>query len=82
MRRARNKALAFRTALVSDLKAAIGGEWMGLETEAHGVTGALHKPYSTALALNQSGTRDTADTVYGHSDALAAAPGEFGKPPA
>jgi hypothetical protein len=57
------EALAFRTALVNYLQAAIDKEWpaMGLETEAHGVTSALNTLYSTALALNRSGTRDTAD---------------------
>ena len=55
---------------------------MGLETEAHGVTGALHKPYSTALALKSVRHERHGGPVYGHSDALAAPPGDFGRPPA
>ena len=71
------EAVALRAALVNYLKAAIGDEWlaMGLESEAHGVTQALNKLYSTALALNQSGTRDTADMseVFRQIDNVTAA---------
>jgi hypothetical protein len=71
------EALALRTALVNYLKAAIDDEWpaMGLESESHGVTSALDKLYSTALALNRSGTRDTADMseVFRQIDNVTAA---------
>jgi hypothetical protein len=71
------EALALRTALVSYLKAAIDDEWpaMNLESEAHGVTSALDKLYSTALALNRSGTRDMADMseVFRQIDNVTAA---------
>jgi hypothetical protein len=71
------EALALRTALVNYLKAAIDDEWpaMNLESEAHGVTSALDKLYSTALALSRSGTRDTADMseVFRQVDTVTAA---------
>ena len=71
------EAVALRTALVNYLKAAIDEEWlaMGLESEAHGVTQALNRLYSAALALNQSGTRDTADMseVFRQIDNVTAA---------
>ena len=66
-----------RTALVNYLKAAIDEEWpaMGVESEAHGVTQALNRLYSAALALNQAGTRDTADMseVFRQIDNVTAA---------
>jgi hypothetical protein len=71
------EALALRAALVTYLKTTIDEEWpaMGLESEAHGVTAALNKLYSTALALNQSGARDTADMseVFRQIDQVTAA---------
>src|SRR5271156_6451053 len=71
------EAVALRTALVNYLKTIIDEEWpaMGLESEAHGVTAALNKLYSTALALNQSGARDTADMseVFRQIDQVTAA---------
>jgi hypothetical protein len=71
------EALALRTALVNYLKAAIDEEWpaMALESEAHGVTQALNRLYSAALALNQAGTRDTADMseVFRQIDEVTAA---------
>ena len=47
---------------------------MGRETEAHSVTQALNRLYSAALALNHSGTRDTADMseVFGQIDNVTA----------
>jgi hypothetical protein len=70
------EALALRAALVNYLKTTIDEEWpaMGLESEAHGVTAALNKLYS-ALALNQSGARDTADMseVFRQIDQVTAA---------
>jgi hypothetical protein len=71
------EAVALRAALVNYLKAAIDEEWpaMGLESEAHGVTQALNRLYSAAMALNQSGTRDTADMseVFRQIDNVTAA---------
>ena len=71
------EAVALRTALVNYLKTAIDEEWpaMALESEAHGVTQALDQLYSAALALNQSGTRDTADMseVFRQIDNVTAA---------
>jgi Protein of unknown function (DUF4239) len=71
------EALAVRTALVNYLKAAIDEEWpaMSLESEARGVTHALNLLYSSALALNKSGTRDTADMseVFRQIDNVTAA---------
>jgi hypothetical protein len=71
------EAVALRMALVNYLKAAIDEEWlaMGRESEAHGVTQALNRLYSAALALNQSGTRDTADMseVFRQIDNVTAA---------
>jgi hypothetical protein len=71
------EAVALRMALVNYLKAAIHEEWlaMGRESEAHGVTQALNRLYSAALALNQSGTRDTADMseVFRQIDNVTAA---------
>jgi hypothetical protein len=44
-------------------------------SEAHGVTQALNQLYSAALALNRSGTRDTADMteVFRQIDNVTAA---------
>jgi hypothetical protein len=71
------EALAVRAALINYLKAAIDEEWpaMGLESEAHGVTEALNQLYSAALALNRSGTRNTADMteVFRQIDNVTAA---------
>ena len=71
------EAVALRTALVNYLKAAIDQEWpaMSRETEAHAVTQALNTLYSAALALNRSGTRDTADMseVFRQIDNVTAA---------
>jgi uncharacterized protein (DUF1810 family) len=48
---------------------------MSLETEAHGLTQALNQLYSAALALNRSGTRNTADmtVVFRQIDNVTAA---------
>ena len=71
------EAIAVRAALVNYLKTAIDEEWpaMSLESEAHGVTQALNQLYSAALALNRSGTRDTADMteVFRQIDNVTAA---------
>jgi hypothetical protein len=71
------EAIAVRAALVNYLKIAIDEEWpaMSLESEAHGVTQALNQLYSAALALNRSGTRDTADMteVFRQIDNVTAA---------
>jgi hypothetical protein len=71
------EAVALRTALVNYLTAAIDQEWpaMSRETEAHSVTQVLNTLYSAALALNRSGTRDTADMseVFRQIDNVTAA---------
>ena len=71
------EAIAVRGALVNYLKAAIDEEWpaMSLESEAHGLTQALNQLYSAALALNRSGTRNTADMteVFRQIDNVTAA---------
>ncbi|HEY6734636.1 MAG TPA: DUF4239 domain-containing protein [Roseiarcus sp.] len=71
------EAIAVRAALVNYLKTAIDEEWpaMSLESEAHGVTQALNQLYSAALALNRSGTRNTADMteVFRQIDNVTAA---------
>ena len=71
------EAIAVRAALVNYLKTAIDEEWpaMSLESEAHGVTHALNQLYSAALALNRSGTRNTADMteVFRQIDNVTAA---------
>src|SRR6202042_3202426 len=71
------EAIAVRAALVNYLKTAIDEEWpaMSLESEAHGLTQALNRLYSAALALNRSGTRDTADMseVFRQIDNVTAA---------
>jgi hypothetical protein len=71
------EAIAVRAALINYLRAAIDEEWpaMSLESEAHGVTLALNQLYSSALALNRSGTRDTADMteVFRQIDNVTAA---------
>ena len=71
------EAIAVRTALVNYLKTAIDEEWpaMSLESEAHGLTQALNQLYSAALALNRSGTRNTADMteVFRQIDNVTAA---------
>jgi hypothetical protein len=48
---------------------------MGIESETHKVTEALNSLYSAALALNQIGTRDTADMseVFRQIDNVTAA---------
>jgi hypothetical protein len=70
-------AIALRAALVNYLKATIDDEWpaMSLESETHKVTEALNLLYSAALALNQSGTRDTAamSEVFRQIDNVTAA---------
>ncbi|HEY1452059.1 MAG TPA: DUF4239 domain-containing protein [Roseiarcus sp.] len=57
------EAHAVRKAITNYLKAAIDKEWpaMASESDSREVTRALDAIYSTALALNQSSTRDTAD---------------------
>jgi Protein of unknown function (DUF4239) len=71
------EAIAVRAALVNYLKTAIDEEWpaMSLESEAHGLTQALNQLYSAALALNRSGTRNTADMteVFRQIDNVTAA---------
>jgi Protein of unknown function (DUF4239) len=71
------EAIALRAALVNYLKTAIDEEWpaMSLGSEAHGVTRALNQLYSAALALNRSGTRNTADMteVFRQIDNVTAA---------
>ena len=71
------EAIAVRAALLNYLKTAIDEEWpaMSLESEAHGLTQALNQLYSAALALNRSGTRNTADMteVFRQIDNVTAA---------
>jgi hypothetical protein len=60
---AQPEAVALRTAILNYAKAAITDEWpaMAHEKESHATTRALNAVYSAALALNRTGTRDTAD---------------------
>jgi Protein of unknown function (DUF4239) len=57
------QAVALRAAVVDYAKAAISDEWpaMARETESERTTRALERVYSAALALGQTGTRETAD---------------------
>jgi hypothetical protein len=71
------EAIALRKALVDYLKTTIDKEWpaMSHEAESHETTQALNRLYSTALALNQSPTRNTADMseVFRQIDNVTAA---------
>ncbi len=71
------EAVALRTALASYVKTAIDDEWpaMAAQSESHAVTRALNAAYEAALALNRSGTRDTADMseVFAQLDNVTAA---------
>jgi Protein of unknown function (DUF4239) len=71
------EAMAVRTALVNYLKAAIEDEWpaMARETESPATEHALDSLYAAALALNESGTRGTADMteVFRQLDNVTAA---------
>jgi hypothetical protein len=57
------EAVALRKALTDYLKTAIDKDWpaMARESESHEVTQALDHLYSTAMALNRSPTRTSAD---------------------
>ena len=57
------EAGALRTALANYLRMAINTEWpaMATESESHDINRALNAVYAAAVALNQTGTRDTAD---------------------
>jgi hypothetical protein len=72
------EAVALRKALVDYLKTAIDKDWpaMASESESHEVTHALDHLYSTAMGLNQSPTRDTADMseVFRQIDNVTVAP--------
>ena len=71
------EATNLKKALVSYLKTTIEKEWpaMSLESESHEATLALDHLYSTALALNQLPTRNTADMseVFRQIDNVTAA---------
>jgi hypothetical protein len=71
------EAVAMRTALTNYLKAAIEDDWpaMARETESQATVHALDSLYATAIALERSGSRGTADMaeVFRQLDNVTAA---------
>ena len=70
------EAIRLRAAIANYAKTAIKKEWpaMAEETESHETNDALNAVYEAALALNRSGTRDTADMseVFSQVDHITA----------